>query len=220
MGFERAQQCVWRQWIEMWQAAEAPDTTHPRNDCFCFEILTADVGDTEHRDVATPHRLEREQCVIDRAKSRARAQHGRDSPSFEHARERFVPGERDEQPAGTLDHERPARIGRREGARTNWIFVERRSQMRRSRRSKSPRFGENTLSRNLTESRDRLAICFAVQPRLHRFPVRGPEHIRECCRKDGLADAGVRAGDEKTLLQGRSADTTCASRSSMAEMSR
>ena len=75
-------------------------------------IRVADKGDAEDRDVALSQGFDRQQAVIDRSQCRARHDHSVEVPPREDIGEEHGIAQRDEQPAGALDHDPAVAMGR------------------------------------------------------------------------------------------------------------
>src|SRR5580700_8005029 len=101
--------------IEPRHVAENAATGKLHDRAHVIGIIVADENEAMKRHAPTVERLDREERVVDRPKGGPRAQDQRQAPVREYVDLQLAPGDRHQQPAGTLDDQHS--IGRRHGQR-------------------------------------------------------------------------------------------------------
>ena len=179
--------------IEPGQPAEALHPADLADGRLVVFVGIADEGDAEDRHAARAQRLDREQAVVDRAEPGARDQHGRQRPAREQIGEQQVARHRHQHAAGTLDHQRAVDFGRREACGIDRHAVQLGRAVRRERLGQAIGLGQHVGD---AQRGDAVGVGAVVEAGLDRLPVMRAQRRGERCGEDGLADAGVGAGDD------------------------
>lgn len=137
--------------------------------------------------------------MVDRAERGARDQYRRRLPAREQVGEQQRSRDRDHQPARALDHERAVDRGQGQAGRIDLDPVQLGGAVRRERLGQAIGFRENAAD---AEAAHRVAVGFiAVEAGLDWLPIGRVQGGGEGRGKDGLADAGVGAGDDDRAHQ-------------------
>jgi hypothetical protein len=163
-------------------------------------IIVADENEAMKRHAPTVERLDREERVVDRPKGGPRAQDQRQAPVREYVDLQLAPGDRHQQPAGTLDDQHS--IGRRHGQRLRLDLdtIQLGGAMRRERLGQNKTLGQKTVVGQLRRRLHVLPIGALGSAGLDRLPVQRIKSQHEHRRNCGLADARVGAGNDVGLV--------------------